>query len=37
VTNALDAPNQERGLPVLVCRQPRVPLAQVWPDFKRYI
>jgi 4-amino-4-deoxy-L-arabinose transferase-like glycosyltransferase len=36
ITNALDAPNQERGRPVLVCRQPRVPLAQVWPAFKHY-
>ncbi len=37
ITNALDAPNTERGRRVFVCRRPRVPLAQVWRDFKRYI
>jgi hypothetical protein len=37
ITNALGAPNQEQGRPVLICRAPRVPLAQVWPEFKRYI
>jgi hypothetical protein len=36
ITNAPGAPNQEQGRPVLICRAPRVPLAQVWHDFKRY-
>jgi hypothetical protein len=36
ITNALGAPNQEQGRPVLICRAPRLPLARVWPDFKRY-
>jgi len=34
ISNAVGAENDELGAPVRVCRDPRVPWSQLWPEFR---
>ena len=34
ITNAYGVVNEEYGLPIYVCRGPRRPLAEVWPQLQ---
>lgn len=37
ITNRAGVPNEEAGRPIFICRRPKQPLRDVWPEFKRYV
>ncbi len=34
--NGVGIPNEEQGLPILVCRDPNRTWAELWPDLRHY-
>jgi hypothetical protein len=36
LANGVGVDNEEEGVPVRICRAPRLPWSQLWPDFQHF-